>query len=915
MEYNSTLEQLLEEDKVVFLASTDQEKPVNCLSANHEDDERSMTIDITNGTYWCRGCGIEGDALAYLRHIRGMEKQDALKKLQILGWKQERIDVSQDRSAVQEDKQGGLPKHVDEPFAKLSKNSLSTARYEYLDANGNLICLVVAYSSKTQTKKISFTPSSRGGYWVCGPLKSSLPDEDRKIEKYPLYNLPALLAADASKQVWVLDDEKCVDYISKVPNSSPCVTVFSKATKSSNADFSPLAGRRVLLIASTAAGSRDYMQTLGAVLNRIGCAVRYVLPKGDGGHSIADSLVRDGPGGVVRWIKDVGVEDHSQAPQAQAIMPPLADTDYFIVLGVIEDRVVFQLKKTYQLRTVKQSNLINDGTLISLAPQTFWLEQCDEKGFTKNARLGIADSIIRAAEDKGIFDTSSSLFGRGAAAIDSKIVFNTGDGVVIEDENKLLSKKVGFDSFKTEIFIPGGIIRLEDDKKADVYLRDMYKALMGYRWLDEIHGRAFIGWVIASIIGGALPFRPMVWLLGPASSGKTFLLEKVLQQFLGNMLKAISDTSEAGLANAMDKDSLPVYIDEFEPGSGTFAAEKWKSILKLIRQATSGGGQRVRANVGSGSPSTVTSHQPRFSILLASVDRPKLSDADSSRFFWSRLSREPVSNWPNVQFRIGNALTRDKCLAMRTHVVRHASELVDRVHELELIIAEKLPGKPTREYQIMAALTAGAEFCSGDGTFVSRLEGDYQSADVSELGGLKHLLDSIPATITRGEKMTLFECLRCSTYGYYDKDRDDYARSNRDVDMGLVAQRHGLKIIYKDFNRCGVRLCIDPKNSQLLKLFNNTVYENMDLHEYFLNIDGARMPTSPKGRPEKIKMAGGLKEYIEIKAEVLNELGFTPKDNPHPKNVRSTGDQENYAHNQSDWYQGDPEDATDDKII
>ena len=910
--YSSTLEKLLAEDGVTFLPGSGPEHEVNCLSNNHHDENQSMTINVTDGTFWCRGCGIKGDALEYLTVIRDIQKAVALATLKKMGWKDKRLEHSEEKQQEKEYQQKGLPKHIDEPYEQLSDTLILTNSYEYSDADGRLISMVGEYVSESTIKKICYTPAERGGWWVCGPMNTALPEEDRRIKKYPLYQLNRLLNSDSSEQVWFLDDERCVDAVSSGATDAPLCTASMVRGKPTQTDFSVLAGRRVCLIASTSKESRTFMKGLGAYLNRNGCAVKYVLPKGDGDFSIFDAIARGGATEAMKWIRSIGVTEHDNKPESQTLLPPMAETEHFVVMGLIDDKVVFQLKKTYQVRTVKAANLLGEGVLLTLAPQNWWLSQCGEKGLTKPQRMSFADAIIRAAEQKGIFDVSSSLYGRGAAEIDGKVVFNVGDGILAEDDDKMLTKKIGFEHCKGEIFIPGKVITVEDSKNAERYLRSMYDAVMSYRWQHENYGRAFVGWIVSAVIGGALDFRPMLWILAPAQTGKTYLLDRVMHPLLGNMLTPISDTSEAGLAYQMGKDSLPAYIDEFEPGAGMFSAQKWQSVLKLVRQATSGGGQRLRAAVGNQQTGVVTC-QPRFSIFLSSIDRPNLSEADSSRFFFIRLRREPVKDWPKLRHEFGKVLKRERCLAMRSHIVRHAARLIDRTRELESLMQQKIQGKSTREYQIIAALTAGAELCSGEDTLVVAPEKDTRDAEVSELSSLMHIMDSIASTITgHAPKMSLRECMSSAVYGHPDPDRGGRVnvRSDDDKALGIVAERFGVKVLYDEFNRRGMRLAVDPYNPQLHHLFRGTKWESVDLHEHFLGISGARVAYTKSGRRKRTDMAGAKKEYIEFNPYVLESLGFTQTENPDPNLLRRANETPPYAHDHSNYRGWQGQDAS-----
>ena len=215
---------------------------------------------------------------------------------------------------------------------------------------------------------------------------------------------------------------------------------------------------------------------------------------------------------------------------------------------------------------------------------------------------------------------------RGAnTARDGSIVFNIGNGILREDDSGLLNRMepLAQDIHAGEIYLPGPKIDMADDPRAYEYAAEMFDAVMQYRWERDEHGHAFIGWLVTSLIGGALPFRPMLWLTALPGSGKTFLLEKIVNGVFAQVVTDWANATEAGMALQTADTALPAYLDEFEPEPGK--ERRMQDILGLIRIATSGGASRIRGNAKGG----FVQSRPRFSLLMASVDRPTLSEANA----------------------------------------------------------------------------------------------------------------------------------------------------------------------------------------------------------------------------------------------------------------------------------------------
>ena len=317
------------------------------------------------------------------------------------------------------------------------------------------MCLVKRYEKKLTKdgkktpKVLPFTPAHRGGWWVTNPMNTSLPEEDKRIQKYPIYRLPDFLKAQKDRQVWIVEGEKCVDAVlsADAPNSSPppCTTLMGSKKDVSKVDFTPLEGRQVLLISDTDEPSRSYMKRLGAHLHENhGCGIRYVLPPGDGGYDVADALAEGGWNGLTAWMKKIGPEPHKKMAirgrEKVAPILPLSDTEYFRVVGISEgDQILILNKTTQEIHRLRRNSIFNEGNLIMLAPLQWWMDKCAGGSFSSSKRTTFGDAIIRAAETKGFVDIERIAIGRGAHFVDGSYYYNLGNRLLCQDKQGSLS--------------------------------------------------------------------------------------------------------------------------------------------------------------------------------------------------------------------------------------------------------------------------------------------------------------------------------------------------------------------------------------------------------------------------------------------------------------------------------------------
>ena len=124
------------------------------------------------------------------------------------------------------------------------------------------------------------------------------------------------------------------------------------------------------------------------------------------------------------------------------------------------------------------------------------------------------------------------------------------------------------------------------------------------------------------MVGGALEWRPHLWLTSPAGAGKTWLFDNVLLKLMGNAMMPLADATPAGVARFTGNSSLPIGIDEAEP------SHEWVTgLLPTLRVASSGAGARVRADAHGG----VSVQHSRFSAILSSTIAPNLAKADATQ--------------------------------------------------------------------------------------------------------------------------------------------------------------------------------------------------------------------------------------------------------------------------------------------
>ena len=171
---------------------------------------------------------------------------------------------------------------------------------------------------------------------------------------------------------------------------------------------------------------------------------------------------------------------------------------------------------------------------------------------------------------------------------DGKVAYHLGDRVLLD------GIEIGLNDNTDRVWLAGPPLDLGSPARVDK-AKDIARAVLLYRWATQDDGRRFLGWIVAAMVGGALEWRPHLWLTAPAGTGKTWLFDNVLLKLMGSAMMPLADATPAGVARFTGNSSLPIGIDEAEP------SHEWVTgLLPTLRVASSGAGARVRADAHGG---------------------------------------------------------------------------------------------------------------------------------------------------------------------------------------------------------------------------------------------------------------------------------------------------------------------------
>ena len=146
-----------------------------------------------------------------------------------------------------------------------------------------------------------------------------------------------------------------------------------------------------------------------------------------------------------------------------------------------------------------------------------------------------------------------------------------------------------------------------------------------------------LGWIGTSLMGGALPQRPIVFTVGGHGVGKSTLHE-LIKGVLNNVVFTAVDTTAAGIYQKVKHDALPFLVDELEAKSGS---SKASSVIELARVAYTGGDISR-----GGSDHEGATFKMHTSFFFSAINPPPMGSQDKSRMAVLNLQKLKPQDGP-----------------------------------------------------------------------------------------------------------------------------------------------------------------------------------------------------------------------------------------------------------------------------
>ena len=332
-------------------------------------------------------------------------------------------------------------------------------------------------------------------------------------------------------------------------------------------------------------------------------------------------------------------------------------------------QLCFYLDVNGQLVGLEAGNRHGKNSLIALfGPASDWLEASfpqwsapKYEGRGKDRRMVAPSEIIgfdqaeasRAMIEecarRGIFDPAGRMRGRGAHRHEA-------NGLIIHYGDKLLASRHKADGaisgwqwhdaglFDRHVYQAAPAVPRPWHEEVDtVPAEKLLGLLQRWNWRRPLMDPVFLlGWIAAAMVGGALDWRPNIWITGGRGTGKSSINgdDQVIHQLLGDALFRTANASAAAIRQTLQNSTVPVIFDEIEASEDN---RRVREVIELARISSSGGKAHRGSQDHNAKEFTLASCFMFSSILI-----PPLPAQDRSRLGILELEPFKVGAEPPV---------------------------------------------------------------------------------------------------------------------------------------------------------------------------------------------------------------------------------------------------------------------------
>ena len=394
---------------------------------------------------------------------------------------------------------------------------------------------------------------------------------------YQLWNVDEL-EGRPNDPVIITEGQKAAAVIKSVLTDYVVVGWYGGTGSTEKTDWKPLQGREVWFPFDADSPGRKALIKIKKIAEELEIKLHPVYPPLNcaKGWDVADTIKDGWTAGELR--------DFIQAEKQDTKSVFLEDNNSFKfkILGYSGEYIAFYPFGSRKVVKHKASSLTK-GVLMTLQDRALWGEfyQKEDGGIAWDSAV---NDLIRRADEMPVFDICN-VRGSGAWLENGKVVINTGEKIIVDDDQKEL-----YETTESIIYERGRFIPYQSEKPISVNeSKKILDILKMIDWEKDLYADILSGWILLAPFGGALSWRSQCWLTGPKGSGKSWVLENIINVIVGREygVMGFGTSTPAGTRNALGNSSIGLIMDEMESDNDKYA-EYIDQNLKMIREGASG---------------------------------------------------------------------------------------------------------------------------------------------------------------------------------------------------------------------------------------------------------------------------------------------------------------------------------------
>ena len=323
----------------------------------------------------------------------------------------------------------------------------------------------------------------------------------------------------------------------------------------------------------------------------------------------------------------VSIKNPPLPPKPKKPVYQVAQNPHFKILGYDKDensKLVYYFFSFDAKSVIKLSpSSMNKSNLMMIAPLNWWEDKYG--GAKTKIDIDAAQQFLIGSSHKVGPFRDKLIRGRGVWVDNDKFIIHTGETLIIESQKYSLSEYPSKYVYEIGENLGFGI----GQQLTSVQCSEMLDKMKWLAWERSISAYLLAGWCVIAPFCGVLKWRPHLWITGPAGSGKSWLMEKLIKKILGETPVVVQGkTTEAGVRGLLKSDARPVLFDESDVDDGN-DKDRIQSILALARSSSYSDGGVIGKGTQTGSSRSYTI---RSCFAFSSIGIQLNQQSDRSRF-------------------------------------------------------------------------------------------------------------------------------------------------------------------------------------------------------------------------------------------------------------------------------------------